>query len=209
MDPPTTDAPQGSDSEEIEEVPRFDDLTRQRIAAEREKAMEELEAALQRGDAVQLRAAITRGRKFRLPGLDEAAKVLRKTEKKATKQHKSEKRRGEVATLPAAAREDRKGPEPKKHFYVEKQQKNMCRMHALNAFYQRAKLNPDSFLNLCREFERSTGTSKGSSDYFYVEADGANILSFVVERDKRYLTVYFPPGTQADIDSLDEEAIVG
>lgn len=196
---------------------RIDDATRRRIEAERERAQNDLEEALTSGDLAKLRAAITRGRRFRLAGLDEAAKALRKAEKKSSKQHKAEKRRGEAPSAPipaaaAAAAADEGAKEKrltKKDFYVEKQHKGMCRMHALNAFFQRAKLSEQSFMQLCRDFEQATGASRGSSEYFYVEEGGANILSFVVERDRRYRTVYYPPGMQAELDDLDEEHIVG
>lgn len=216
MEPITQDDLQRSDSEDSESEAAFhskiDDTTRGRIEAERERAQQDLEEALASGDPARLRAAVTRGRRFRLDGLEAAAKVLRKTDKKASKQHKAERRRGDGPPTPAAAapadREDAK-PNKKKHFYVEKQHKGMCRMHALNAFFQRPKLTEEGFAHMCREFEKATGAPRGLSEYFYVEAGGANILSFVVERDRRYRTVYYPPGTQADVDGLNEEEIVG
>ena len=214
MEPLAQNDLQRSDSEDSELEATFpnkmDDTTRGRIEAERERAQQELEEALASGDPARLRAAVTRGRRFRLDGLEAAAKMLRKTEKKSSKQHKAERRRGDGPPTPAAAAPaDSAGPKPKKHFYVEKQHKGMCRMHALNAFFQRAKLTEESFAHMCREFEKATGAPRGLSEYFYVEAGGANILSFVVERNRRYRTAYYPPGTQADVDDLNEEEVVG
>ena len=211
MDHPLQDVQLAASESNTDEEDTYEkaDPTRIRYEAEREVAQTALEMAIQSGNMINLRAAVTRGRRFRLPGLEEAAKILRKAEKKHTKAQKSERRRGDgESSRPAPATHMKTEKKTKKmDFYVEKQRKDLCRMHALNAFFQRAKLSEDSFQQMCREFEKSANASRGSGDFFFVESDGANILSYVVERDRRYRTVYYAPGTLAEIDDYDETLI--
>lgn len=79
--------------------------------------------------------------------------------------------------------------------YKDRQQGSLCRMHALNAFYGEPRLTPKKFFNLCMQFDHRQGYSEPiSREYFYVESDGMNIISWIVEKDPRFKTLYMSAG---------------
>ncbi len=145
-----------------------------------------LTAAMMSGDISELKIAINVARSFNVPAIAQAEKLVLKIEKDARKA-KNPKLQQKIA------KSNGKGT-PGKYFY-EKQHGSYCRMHALNAFYQHERLTPEIFNKLCMQFDSICGFSDSvSAQFFYVGDGGKNLISWIVEKDLRYETSYFPPG---------------
>jgi len=177
----------------------------------------DLEEAIRRQDKHSLRNSLSRARHERISSDSELMKtgahLLRRLEKQPRTSSSSA-----AAASPPVDTTSLATSEKKLSFYCERGHSGLCRMHALNAFFQRQKLTEQSFFHLCNKFDLLCGVEIGTSQhYFFIHevADqhrSRNLLSFIIERDSRYRTEYFPPGTLMELEKLEEkskDAIVG
>jgi len=94
----------------------------------------------------------------------------------------------------------------RKGWYFEKQKSftDTCRIHALNAFFGYPKFNPSNFAQKCAKFDELSGMAKGTSQtYFFVDQNGKNIISWLVEEGSKFSTKLFHQSDEEILEFFD------
>lgn len=71
------------------------------------------------------------------------------------------------------------------NLFVEHQNGGLCRMHALNAFFGKAKITPSEFDQYCSDFDQDNkkyNSTTSCRDFDLVNSNQSNVVSYVLKR---------------------------
>lgn len=83
---------------------------------------------------------------------------------------------------------------PRSSIFYERQSGGLCRMHALNAFFGRSKITPDTFQKYISEYDKYLrerfNVHTSSSLFDLINSDQTNLVSFILKKHKIHVRYY-------------------